>query len=391
MKKIVYLIIVFVFLISNVASQEISLRQNNYVDFVIDEENPILCKEYIFNVGEELLSQNKFPIFSLKATFLPKLSDSTKVTLNFNNFGELTLSKNNFYCNNECWARIILAKSKIRSSNTLTICVSKPEENEKTVIFADSKIGFYETPFLTIDHVSPGTIFLGDRAEMKIIAKNIGSKDANVFIQFIDPVGKRVIILDGFFVIEGESTVNTTIKAGETKQFTYFIKPLLESSYNLPSAILTFTNIFGEEESIYSTHPQLYVIKPEKTEVFIAGSNPVNNFFNFKIIVRNKWDAPFKGQLRISHEDHVEGALSEITIPPNSEKEFLFNTNELQIGDYNFFAIVEDENSSSTSNSITFKVTSEKISDEVYFAITGIIVSILIFLGIYFLWKEAHN
>jgi hypothetical protein len=87
----------------------------------------------------------------------------------------------------------------------------------------------------------------------------------------------------------------------------------------------------------------------------------------------------------------VAGALAEITIPANSEKEFSFTTNDLSIGDYNFFVIVEDENTLSVSNSVTFKIDDQQLPEEVFFAIIGIIVAVALFIGIYLFWKEAHN
>jgi hypothetical protein len=389
MKKQIYIILFFLFLSSIVYSNPIIFSDMGYLDFSVESSDKNKCTTFVFELDQQQLDSSKFPILSLKTKFLPVLDESTRLNLKFNDFGNLILFNTDFSCQTDCWARVIIPKNILNLQNKLELCAVTSKNTEKIIVFAESNINFYETPIFSIEKISPGTIFLGERAQMNIVAKNHGSKDANVFIQFIDPIGKKVVKIDSFDIVEGESTVNTLLRVGETKKFTYYIKPTIESSYNLPSAVLIYQDIFGETQKIYSPHPVLYVIKPKQIETFIVGSNPEKNIFNFKIIVKNKWDVPFNGQVRVSHEDHVEGAFFEIKIPPNTQREFLFKTNKLAMGDYNFFAIIEDENSSVFSNNITFSIKLDDFSEDLYFAIAGGVVSIIIFLGIYMFWKES--
>ena len=392
MKKSIYITILFILLLSGAFSQEIVMSTLGYTDFGVEGKNKTECEDYPFSIPLSYLEGNEYPIFSVKATFFPELDESAKITLNFNDTGAITTWAEDFYCNNNvCWARPIISRSRLQKDNIVDICSSTTNITSRIVVFSGSKIGFYETPIFTIEKTAPEQIFIGDKAEMKIIAKNLGSKDANVFIQFISPIGKKVVNIDSFDIVEGESTARALIKAGDTKEFVYYIKPTLESSYNLPAAVLFFENIFGEEQHLYSNHPMLDVVKPERTEIFIVGSTPEDNKFTFKVVVKNLWNETFKGQLRISHEEHVEGALSEITIPPNGEREFEFKTDTLPIGEYNFYALVEDENTSLKSDSITFMVETEDLPEGIYFAIVGIIVAVVLFAIIFVFWKEAKS
>jgi hypothetical protein len=217
MKRTIYITILFIFLFSFTYSQEIILRNNSYSDLVVEGANNKQCEQYNFVIDSAVLSTQKFPIFSIKTSFAPIIDDESKITLNFNNQGEITIWGDQFSCDGWCWGRVVIPKAKLNSNNTLEICVTNTELTERTVVFADSYLDFYESPVFTLEKISPGTILLGDKAEMQIVAKNFRSKDANVFIQFIDPVGKKVVNIDSFDIVEGDSTARTTILAGEQK------------------------------------------------------------------------------------------------------------------------------------------------------------------------------
>jgi hypothetical protein len=71
---------------------------------------------------------------------------------------------------------------------------------------------------------------------MTIIVSNTGTKPADVFVQFIHPDTRAKVPIKSFDIVEGESSTSTTIAAGESKSFNYYIKPTTLGLYNLPSA-----------------------------------------------------------------------------------------------------------------------------------------------------------
>ncbi len=325
-------------------------------------------------------------ILSIQANFVGTKNDSSYVSVKINSGQEQVIWPEYFSCKTECWARVFLPQLKSVPTE-IQICLATGGETSKATISEKSFVGLYDTPVLTIENISPEGIILGERAQMKIIAKNTGTKDADIFVQFIAQDLRSILKITSFDIVDGEASASTTISPNQTKEFVYYIKPTLISSYNLPSAILFFQNIFDEEQPVMSNHPQLNVLSPEQITLFLVEDEQKENPFTFKIMAKNNWDKPFFGVMKILPGDIIIGSASkEISLEPKSEKEFSFTTKKLLAGNYSIIAEIDVNQDHYISNSISFPVKEEGRIFEILFAIVGVIVGLGIFFWISF-WK----
>ena len=330
-------------------------------------------KESIFEEG----------ILSIRAEFIGKDSDNSYLLAKING-AEKIIWPEYFSCEDECWARVYIPELKY-SKTDIQLCLITGGGTQKAEIFSDSTIGLYSSPIIKITNVAPSEIFLGQRAKLQTTIKNIGSKEADLFVQFVGEDTRAVVKISSFDIVEGDAQSTTTIKPGETKIFEYYIKPTLISSYNLPASTLTFTNVFGEKQRILSNHPKLSVVDPERTNIIIISEGLDEDIFNFKIKVSNNWPDTFNGKLQILPEDLVEKSIVDILVPGKGEKEFSFSTSKLLPGNYSISATIYDGNNAASTESVSFEVTKQDFMFEVILAIIGGIIALAIFAGIYFI------
>ncbi|MFA5357986.1 MAG: hypothetical protein WC308_03620 [archaeon] len=370
---------------------EKTLSELGVSDMNVESARTKNCETINFSVPQETLVGAELPIFSIKADYYPTLGGDSRATIKLNDSQEIVIFPVDFTCGDSgCWARVSIPKNEINNQNTGELCVSSGKGTTYFSISSDSKIGFYDTPEFLLKKESPGIIILGQQAKLVITAQNVGSKDANVFVQFISPITREEVNITSFDVVEGESSAHTTIKAGETRDFVFYIKPTIASGYNLPAAVLFFENVFGEEQKIVSNHPQLEVIEPTDIKVNILASKPEGKNFPFIVTIRNTRTTSFEGVLKISNAEHVQGAISSIIIPPSTDKDFSFVAENLSPGNYSLFATVEDENNSYVSNAVSFTISNGGLSIEIWFAIIGVLVSLGLLFYIYKYWKEKY-
>ncbi len=388
--KYVALGLFFLILLTSVFSVEYLFSVNGFNGMIVENSEQSSCQDISFQVSAESFVSTEVPIISIKANFLPTFVGDSFIRYTLNESKTNNLWGEDFNCdNNTCWARIYLEKNDLQQQNTLKLCAYVLGQTEKIEILPESNIGFYNAPAFTITSTSPGQVFLGEKVPMKIITTNYGTIDSEVFIQFIENDVRSVLEISSFDIVEGDSSASTIIKAGETKEFDYTIKPTLVSSYNLPYTVLYFTNNFGEQQAVESNHPQLIVIDEAKIEAAIVAEElNSDNSLNFKVILRNKRFSPFEGILKVSPEDKIPNAIMQVILPPNSEKEFSFKTNILPIGNYSLSAVLTDSNSEIKAQPIEVSVTEESTPVEIYFIFFSIIISVGLFIIIYLYWKE---
>jgi len=329
---------------------------------------------------KETISQNG--VLSLKAEFIGKDGDNSYVLAKING-EEKRIWPENFVCDQGCWARVYIPELKYIPTE-IELCLVTGGATQKATLFSDSTIGLYSSPIILIENRAPDKIFLGQRAELETIIKNIGSKEIEIFVQFVGEDTRAVIEISSFDIVEGDPKATTTIKPGETKTFSYFIKPNLTSSFNLPSSILTFTNIFGEKQKISSNHPSLSVLDPNQIDILMISEGLEKDMFKFKVKVTNNWPKAFEGKIKIFPEDLLEEAEQNIILPGNGEAEFAFVTLPLLPGNYSMSATLIDGNDVFTTKSISFEVNKTDFIFEIVLAIVGGIIALAIFLIIYF-------
>lgn len=353
-----------------------NLEEFGFNGIVLEGESKKECVPLSIDITN--LNEEGQGILSLNAKFEGIKANNSFVSVKINEMKELIIWPENFSENG--YARIFLpnlAKEKVN----LELCLVSGGNSEKTELLKSSYIGIYNTPVLEIETISPNSIFLGEKASMRIFLRNLGSKDTNYFVQFVSKDLRTLLNITSFDIIDGSSSASGVIKAGETKEFNFAIIPGKISAYNLPSSIVKFTNIFGEEQIVSSEHPQLSVFDPKQIKLNLT-SFDLDGKLKLVILVENNWDEIFNGELIVSPIDLIISSTQNIQIAPKSQKEITLITDKLLPGEYTFLATIKDTNNSYSSNSVSYSVKNNDLSLGIILAIFGIICAAVVFFVI---------
>ncbi|HNV00924.1 MAG TPA: hypothetical protein PKK60_00650 [archaeon] len=371
--KFFILLSFFIFLINFNFAYQANLEEFGFKGLLLENHSKKVCAPVSIDLSS--FNEQGEGILSLNAKFDGVEGDSSFISVKINEDDELIFWPEYFSKNG--YARVFLPNLSTQKID-LEICLVTGGATEKAELLKTSFVGLYDTPVLEIDTVSPESIFLGEKARMKIFLKNNGSKDANYFVQFVSKDLRTLLDITSFDIIDGSSSATGIIRAGETQEFEFAIIPSKISAYNLPNSIVKFTNIFGEEQIITSKHPQLLVLDPKQIKLNLT-SFDLEEKLKLVISVENKWDELFEGDLIITPSDLVVSSVQKIKISPKSEKEIILITDKLLPGDYTFLATIKDTNNSYSSNSVSYSVKNNDLSFGIILAIFGIICATAVF------------
>ncbi|MBT4192387.1 MAG: hypothetical protein HOE11_03695 [Candidatus Diapherotrites archaeon] len=377
-------LISILFLVSFVSALEFPLSNYGFNEIEVTGASMRECQSFTLDLTQ--LKDTAFyseGILSLKTDFIGEKGDNSFISVKINSEKEQVLWPEYFSCNNGCWARLFI-DDLLDDTKLVRVCISTGGKTSSAKVNASSTIGLYDTPTLEIKNTSPSEIVLGQRAEMNIIVKNTGTKDADVFVQFIAQDLRSLLKITSFDIVEGDASATEIIPAGEEKRFTYYIKPTQASVYNLPAAALFFDNIFGETQQITSTHPQLSVIAPKQIDLVLVSEGLIDNQMTTKVVVRNNWDTPFDGNLSIKPYDLLTGNIIKVFLDKKQEKEFIFKTKTLLPGKYSLLAEIDANDTIYVSDSVSFQIQSKDMTIEIVIAVIAIIIALAIFFRIYF-------
>jgi hypothetical protein len=229
----------FIFLaLFSITFAQVDLSNFDFNGIYLNKENTKLCETIFVDLPQEL---DKDAILSVKAAFFGVKEDNSYVSVKINNGKEKVIWPEFFSCaGEECLARVFVPELK-HGETAIRLCLNSGGKTTKAELFEYSTIGFYKTPVFSIENIAPDKIFLGERAKMKIVISNEGELDANVFVQFIAEDLRTLLEITSFDIVEGDTSAEKIILANSSEEFVYYIKPSIVSSYNLPSAVLSFT------------------------------------------------------------------------------------------------------------------------------------------------------
>ncbi len=375
---------VFLFVLQTAVAYEAPLSSYGFSEVNLIGSPAQKCQNIIINLPDSAKAEMGAGILSIEASFTNPKVDNTFVAVSINGAEAKMLWTEDFVCKGNCFGRIFLPEVKT-SETKLTICTELGGETKGINVKPTSTIGIYDTPILLIQNLAPGLIHLGERAKLSTIISNNGTTDANIYIQFIHPDTRAKVSITSFDIVDGESSAYAFIKAGETKQFDYYVKPSIVSTYNLPSAAMFFTNIFGESQVILSNHPFMRVQKQEPLELSLVSISDQQPFV-LKALIKNNTASEFSGKVILSPQTALEGPVMDFTVSAGGEREVTFNAkSQLAAGTYEFSASIVDVNDIYTSNPINLEAKQNGISFEIIFAILGVLVGLAIFAWIYFI------
>ena len=262
-KAIPALALLFILLLAVNASakviKETSFNGSGYQDFLIEEKDSFLCQEIIFPQDLQYNSSEYYHFLSVHAQFLPIDIGRAQVQVIFGEDINKFFSTKDF---KNGWVRILLPREKLQEKNSVTICGKASDSIAQVKILNDSKTGTYLSPELILEK-TPETFFplTGEEIKIKVELTNKGSEQAFVSLRH----KKEIVEYDQIEVIRGKTFFDGLIEAGETIALDYSIKTVKTTELQLPAAIASYTNVFGEQETILSDYPVIYILSNEQS------------------------------------------------------------------------------------------------------------------------------
>ena len=382
MKRALVLVLILA-LIGSVFAYQAPLSNFGFKDINSSVVSAKECQTLDVVLADSVLEEQGVGLLSINANFGGNQIDNTYISVIINGQEEKVFWKEFFSCQDEsCWARIYLPELK-NGPTQVKICAVLGGDTTNVFVSKNSLIGVYDIPLLTIKSQAPSEVFLGNRAKMSILVSNKGTKSSTVYLQFVHPDTRAKVTISSFDIVEGDSSVTTSLSPGETKQFDYYIKPSLISSYNLPSAALFFTNNFGEEQVLISNHPTLSVVTPKQIEISLVTISSEDSIL-FKAIVKNNWSVPFDGNIILSPQTKIKDSIKQVFVSPKGEQEVIFEALPFETNKEAFFATIIDNNNIYSSNILEIESKQNQLPLGVVLALAGIIVGLAIFGWIYY-------
>jgi hypothetical protein len=335
-------IIVMCFVFSIILPSAFS--ESNISDFgfkgISIKENSSSCEQFIL----PLEKSNLTPILSIKALFSSVMNDDSKISVSFDGVNTQTFLASDFLCteNINCVIRIFVPKTDANTTNVSICAISGPLTNNLLVL-KESKFGFYDSPWLSIENTVSPSINLGEQAKMSIVVTNSGTKQSDIFVQFIRPSVRTDVDIDSFDIVSGESQARAVILPGAEREFVYYIKPTKESTYNLSNSILFFDNIFGERQSIKSNYSRLVVLNENYLKVTSILETDTNNVL-LKVILTNNLPSTYTGHLQVYPKNYFSNSELNVSVPAEAEMDYVFTLPLSEATNATFFAEVIDSN-----------------------------------------------
>ncbi|MDO8538274.1 MAG: hypothetical protein Q7S21_05295 [archaeon] len=260
MKKAIIFVflLAFAFSISAEIIKETPFSESGYQDFAVQEKDSFLCQNIIFPQELSKTSSEFYHFLSLHAEFSPTITGNAQVQIVF---GE---DINKFFFAKDFqngWIRLLLPREKLQEKNTLIVCAKASDSIAEVKILSDSKTGTYLSPEIIIEKI-PETFYplTGEEIKLKINLTNKGSEETFVSLKHKKPS----VEYDQIEITSGKSFFDGIVEPGETITLDYSVKTVKTTEVMLPAAIATFTNIFGEKETIYSNYPIIYILSNDE-------------------------------------------------------------------------------------------------------------------------------
>jgi hypothetical protein len=384
--KLLGVIVLLLFLLQTTLAYTAPLSTFGFSEINLTTQSTKTCKDILISLPDQVKQELGEGILSINASFENQQNDNTFISVSINGAETQILWPEYFSCKDTCWARVFVPSIKTKDTK-ITLCVVLGGETKSIKVKESSFIAVVDTPVLKVTNSAPQQIFLGQRAKMSILVSNTGTKDANIFVQFVHPDTRAQVQITSFDIVDGESSAWAIIGAGETKQFEYYIKPSVVSSYNLPSTALFFTNIYGESQVMLSDHPQMTVANQNPIEVSLVVVQDQQPYL-FKATIQNNSPEQFDGTIILSPQTSLTNPTENIQISPSSSKEIIFTAKNIPVGKYSFVASITDTNKIYSSNTINLEVKQSGLQIETILAALAIIVGLGIFAWIYFIKEK---
>lgn len=282
MKKLLLLVLLGLLLAGASAEAVKEKSLNNYgVSSMVFESTEPSCEEISYVKDLNQNTAEHYTIFSVHAAFTPIASKGTDLNFYINDVLAGIAGAGEF---REQWHRLMLPRELLKEKNTIKVCGKATASTPKIELFNDSLLGCYLMPDFSAENAFEKSIsdfnpMIGEELTIRVVLRNYGSEKASVGINFRKPELEEE--MDEIKVTEGQTTVSgQEIKACQERDeekncvvpgelvFEYKAKPTRAVHMTLLPAVLTYTNIFGETETLESNRLPIQV---EEAEIQITG------------------------------------------------------------------------------------------------------------------------
>ncbi len=277
--------------------------------------------------------------------------------------------------------------------NTLRVCAtSSPSTDELSI--QNGTLGVYQQPRFdepgSFSMYVNGNPILGDEIEITLQLTNHGGEAVNVNVDY------RKFELESVPLLKGQTGFDGRINPGQTQTISYRIKPLRAISILLPPAVLTYTNIFGENITQFSERAFLEVNSPpfNVSGAFLVPKNRVNVGETLPVewVVQNEGIESING-VSATFFMRPSGTLQPAqlvveTLSPSMAHTQSFNVTFSEVGTYVIgctLASQLDTTLQTNCQSVTVEVVEENSLIAVVFSLVLLLIAMGVYVYIYIL------
>ncbi|GEM_PF-4794351 len=250
------------------------------------------CMDFEVPVDENLLVPGNYPVLSVHAGFFPVESRDANITLYAAN-DENGVSQNPAAFQNNFF-RFDIDQSALLDSNVLSLCAATSDSTTRIVITDSTVFGVYQKPVFGpedfVKLIPSGSPRVGEEFEVTVELHNSGSEavDVNLFYK------KPFIDFDAVLFVKGDTEYLGEVAPGQTVSFTYTAKAIRSGMITMNAAVVSYTNIFGEEELRVSNYPLIRIRDPDvSVRAIVLNKSTQKELFAFEsvpmeILVQNE-------------------------------------------------------------------------------------------------------
>ena len=267
--------------------QEKSLATYTFQGFEIATPSSSMCETFTFKPFEGYDAVENDTLLNLDIEFFPASDFDSNVTVHVVNTQHDLLQT--IYARDIATTKhvhvLIPAEVQSTAGTTIQVCGNSSPTLQRMYVSSNGSVGLYQQPHFDRAQdfetrvVTPERI-LGQEVEAHVFIRNSGSRPANVHVDY------REYDVPYLPLLKGETGFDATLEPGQARTITYFIKPLRAVDLALPPAVLTYTNIFGEEQKIESNRAQVRVKQPEFNVKGVFLLNQTHAYVNEPVDVR---------------------------------------------------------------------------------------------------------
>jgi hypothetical protein len=398
MKRLLFLVLLFFLLLPVVFSlslEERSFKDMGYEDMIVEESTKEECMKMVFSKETALNQEGHYTILSLHVLFFPTTNGGAQVKVFLNDLPVVKVLSPEDFLND--WARVVLPRKGLKEKNNLMLCLRTSETISRIELRNDSMIGTYLSPDFSgkdsfVKEIISRHPRVGKELEVRVLLYNKGSKESKYKIIARDPSLDRPEIP----VLEGKTIDEGVIKAGETIELVYKVRPSIVGGIVFPNAVAFVENAFGEEVRLESNYPEtrVYALDHKLKPIVLSEKGIIEpkEKTSVVLLVKNDGISPqFEVSVELLAEKglEVEGSLGNQikNINPSEIKRFQFKVSSLKEGTYKIGCSLSylDQNIEEVKcNPIELVVRKKSIEPQILAGLVMLLIGFAIYLYIYF-------